>query len=112
MSEYTVQRFLGRYAITWNDHGKRRRFRLQATDRSSAEAEARQWWKDETDTARTVGGIVDDYIAAREQFGMVLPGQEVYAIPSLLAEAQVGTPAVPEPPIPHRGFWRRLQFWR
>ena len=49
---------------------------------------------------------------AREQFGMVLPGQEVYAIPSLLAEAQVGTPIVPPQPLPHQSLWRRLQFWR
>jgi excisionase family DNA binding protein len=47
--------------------GKRRRYGLAATDRSTAEAEARDWWRRETDTARTVGGIVADYIAAREQ---------------------------------------------
>lgn len=68
MSEFTVQRLRGGYAIVWRDeHGKRRRYGLQATDRSTAEAEARQWWRKETDTARTVGGIVTDYIAAREQ---------------------------------------------
>ena len=52
----------------WRDeHGKRRRYGLDATDRSTAEAEARDWWRRETDTQRTVGGIVTDYIAAREQ---------------------------------------------
>ena len=49
---------------------------------------------------------------AREQFGMVLPGQEVYAIPSLRAEAEVGTPQPPPKPVQHRSIWRRMQFWR
>jgi len=66
--EFTVQRLLDRYAVVWRDeHGKRRRFRLEATDRSSAEAEARDWWREQTDSKSTVGGIVADYIAAREQ---------------------------------------------
>jgi integrase len=65
---YSVQRLRGGYAIVWRDeHGKRRRYSLEATDRSTAEAEARAWWTRETDTARTVGGIVNDYIASREQ---------------------------------------------
>lgn len=66
MSEFTVQRLRGGYAIVWREDGKRRRFGLHATDRSSAEAEARDWWRAETNTQRTVGGIVNDYIAARE----------------------------------------------
>lgn len=65
--EFTVQRLRGGYAIVWRENGKRKRFGLHATDRSTAEAEARDWWRRETDTARTVGGIVTDYIAAREQ---------------------------------------------
>lgn len=68
MPGYSVQRLRGGYAIVWRDeHGKRRRYSLEATDRSTAEAEARAWWTRETDTARTVGGIVNDYIASREQ---------------------------------------------
>ncbi len=68
MSEFTIQRLRGKFAIVWRDEtGKRRRYGLDSTDRSSAEAEARAWWSRETDTARTVGGIVTDYIAAREQ---------------------------------------------
>jgi integrase len=67
MPEFTVQRLRGGYAIVWRENGKRRRWQLEATDRSTAEAEARAWWSRETDTARTVGGIVADYIAAREQ---------------------------------------------
>jgi hypothetical protein len=47
--------------------GKAAALSARATDRSTAEAEARDWWSRETDTARTVGGIVADYIAAREQ---------------------------------------------
>lgn len=77
MSEFTVQRLLGRYAIVWRDeHGKRRRWRLEATDRSTAEAEARAWWARETDTARTVGGIVADYINAREQAEIASTGRQ------------------------------------
>lgn len=67
MPEFTVQRLRGGYAIVWRENGKRRRWSLNATDRSTAEAEARDWWRRETDTARTVGGIVSEYIAAREQ---------------------------------------------
>lgn len=68
MQQFTVQRLRGGYAIVWRDEaGKRRRYGLAATDRSTAEAEARAWWTRETDTARTVGGIVSDYITAREQ---------------------------------------------
>jgi integrase len=70
MPEFTVQRFRGGYAIVWREEGKRRRWSLAATDRSSAEAEARDWWSRETDTARTVGGIVTEYIAAREAHGI------------------------------------------
>jgi integrase len=67
MPEFTVQRLRGGYAIVWREDGKRRRWSLEATDRSTAEAEARAWWSRETDTARTVGGIVTDYIASRER---------------------------------------------
>jgi integrase len=69
--EYTVQRLLDRYAVVWRDEaGKRRRFRLDATDRPTAEAEARAWWKRNTGTASTVGGIVESYIEARELAGI------------------------------------------
>lgn len=68
MPEFSVQRLRGGYAIVWRDEqGKRRRYTLAATDRSTAEAEARAWWARETDTARTVGGIVADYIDSRER---------------------------------------------
>ena len=52
---------------------------------------------------------------AREQFGMVLPGQEVYAIPSLRVDAQVGSTAPPPTMarVRRSGFWGRiLFFWR
>jgi integrase len=67
VQQFTVQRLRGGYAVVWRENGKRRRFGLFATDRSSAEAEARDWWTRETRAARTVGGIVTDYIAAREE---------------------------------------------
>lgn len=71
MPEYTVQRLLGGYAIVWRDEaGKRRRFRLDAADKPTAEAEARGWWKRNTGAASTVGGIVEAYIEARELAGI------------------------------------------
>jgi integrase len=61
----------GGYAIVWRDaEGKRRRYGLNATDRPSAEAEARGWWKRSTGAAKTVGGIVEAYIEAREAAGI------------------------------------------
>jgi integrase len=76
MQQFTVQRLRGGYAIVWSENGKRRRFGLDATDRSTAEAEARSWWSRETDTARTVGGIVADYIAARETAEIASTGRQ------------------------------------
>ena len=51
---------------------------------------------------------------AREQFGMVLPGQEVYAIPGLRVDAQVGTSAGPPTSAPAKRarFWNHILFWR
>ena len=70
MPQYTIQRLRGGYAIVWRENGKRRRFGLEATDRPTAEAEARAWWKAQTGVGRTVGGIVESYIEAREQAGI------------------------------------------
>ena len=71
MSEYTVQRLRGGYAIVWRDEvGKRRRFTLEAADRTTAQAEARNWWKRNTGAASTVGGIVGAYIDHRELAGI------------------------------------------
>lgn len=67
MAKYTVQRLRGGYAIVWRENGKRRRFGLEATDRPTAEAEARAWWKSQTGVGRTVGGIVESYIDAGER---------------------------------------------
>lgn len=71
MSEYSVQRLRGGFAIVWRDEaGKRRRYTLEATDRPTAEAEARTWWKRNTGSATTVGGIVEAYVDARELAGI------------------------------------------
>lgn len=72
MPEFTIQRLRGGYAIVWRDaEGKRRRFGLDATDRPTAEAEARAWWKRSTGANSTVGGIVQSYIEARAEAGIV-----------------------------------------
>jgi integrase len=67
VSEYTVQRLRGGYAIVWRDEKGRHRRQLEAGDRNSAEAEARGIWHRATDAAQTVGKIVEAYIVAREQ---------------------------------------------
>lgn len=72
MSGYTVQRLRGGFAIVWRDKtGKRHRFTLEATDRPTAEAEARGWWKRNTGAVTNVGGIVEAYIDSRERAGIV-----------------------------------------
>lgn len=66
MPEYTVQRLGKRYALVIpKGDGKRTRIRLNATDRSSAEAEARNVFRQITEEKPTVGTIVNDYIEAR-----------------------------------------------
>lgn len=73
MSEYTVQRLGRRYALViplgkdGRGKPKRHRIRLQATDRSSAEAEARHVFAGLKDEPWTVGRIVSEYIKARER---------------------------------------------
>lgn len=76
MSEYTVQRLRGGYALVWRENGKRHRRQLDATDRNTAEAEARGIWRRATDTSTTVGGIVADYIAAREAAEIASTGRQ------------------------------------
>jgi integrase len=71
MPEYTVQRLRGGYALVYREEGRRHRRQLEATDRNSAEAEARSLWNEASSTTNTVGGIVTDYIAAREQAEIV-----------------------------------------
>ena len=66
MSEYTVQRFRGGFAIVWHDaDGSRRRQKLAASDRAGAEAEARQSWRLGDQSERTAGSIVAAYQADR-----------------------------------------------
>lgn len=68
---YTVQRFRGGFAIVWTDaDGKRRRYGLDAADRQSAQAAARRFWRSAVERPlRTVGEIVDAYLADRAEHG-------------------------------------------
>lgn len=67
MSDYTVQRFRGGFAIVWHDgDGFRRRQKLAASDRAGAEAEARQSWRLGDRSKKTVGAIIAGYHADRE----------------------------------------------
>lgn len=67
MPDYSVQRFGRGYAfVVPLGRKKRKRFRLAATDRSSAEAEARAAWAALNREPWTVGRIVAEYIDARE----------------------------------------------
>ena len=71
MPDFTVQRLRGGFAIVWRDNcDKRRRYTLEATNRPTAEAEARAWWKRNTGADGTVGAIVEAYIDAREEAGI------------------------------------------
>jgi integrase len=71
-AQYTVQRFRGGFAIVWweIDPEDRRapphrcRKRLDATDRASAEAEARQRWEAGDDNPWTVGRIMASYLSS------------------------------------------------
>lgn len=70
MPEYTVQRFRGGYAIVHRDaEGKRHRRQLDATDKPTAEAEARSLWRRHTGASGTVGGIMAAYLKAGEEAG-------------------------------------------
>jgi integrase len=72
MSEYSVQRFRGGFAVVYHDaEGRRRRERLAATDRAGAEAEARQRWRLGDQSKKSVGNIVTAYHDDREANGTV-----------------------------------------
>lgn len=45
---YSVQRFRGGFAITWDDAGIRRRRKLAADTRAAADREAAQWWREQS----------------------------------------------------------------
>lgn len=71
MPEFTIQRLRGRYAVKWYDEsGKPHRNQLAATDRPSAEAEARARFRTIARPARTVGQIIPAYIDDRERAGI------------------------------------------
>lgn len=71
MSDYTVQRFRGGYAIVYEGAtGRRVRQRLHATDRPGAEAEARRGWSTEPGSEWLIGRIINAYIADREAAGI------------------------------------------
>ena len=62
--EYTVQKFGPGFAIVWWENAKRRRIKLKAKDRASADAEARIRWQTSDDTSWTVGRLMVGYLAA------------------------------------------------
>ncbi|KFI30987.1 integrase [Haematobacter missouriensis] len=64
MREYSVGRLNGRFVVTWDDNGKRRRFRLSALTRKEAEAEALTIIRRETrgsKAQKTVRAVWQDY---------------------------------------------------
>lgn len=77
MSDYSVQRFRGGYAIVYRDvEGDRHRERLRATDRPGAEAEARRGWAAGEGEQWLVSRIVLAYIADREAEGIASTGRQ------------------------------------
>lgn len=66
-AEYSVQRFRDGFALVYRDaDGTRRRYRLESTDRASAETEARKRWEAGDDTPWTVARIMNAYIASKK----------------------------------------------
>lgn len=61
-SAYSVQRLRGGFAIVYHFEGKRVRRQLDATDRQSAEAEARRIWAGAERGAWTVGRCMTGYL--------------------------------------------------
>lgn len=77
MPEYSIQRFRGAYAVVYQGaDGKRKRERLYATDRPSAEAEARKRWLGNDSASWTVGRIVIAYMADRQAEGIASSGRQ------------------------------------
>lgn len=95
MSEYSIQRLKGRYVIVWNDdEGKRHRYRLAATDRLGAEAEAAQRWRGGNDTAWTVERLMLAYIAARQSAGIASTQRQKDAWKAMRSYWSDATPAI------------------
>lgn len=63
-AEYTVQRFRQGFALVWREDGKRRRRQLGASNRQSAEAEARTIWQGADSSPWTVGRCMTAYLAS------------------------------------------------
>lgn len=68
MQEYRIGRLNGRFVVTWNDGGTRRRFRLDALSRKEAEAEALDLIRKQTAPAggATVSHLWDAYLSDRK----------------------------------------------
>lgn len=66
MSDYSVQRLRGGFALVYRHDGKRVRRQLTATDRQSAEAEARQLWAGADQRPWTVERCMTAYLATIE----------------------------------------------
>lgn len=66
MSDYSVQRLRGGFAVVYRVDGKRVRRTLTATDRQSAEAEARDLWRGADDSPWTVARCMTGYLATIE----------------------------------------------
>jgi len=62
--EYSIQRLRGGFAVVYRFEGKRVRRQLAATDRQSAEAEARKLWAGADESPWTVARCMTGYLAA------------------------------------------------
>ena len=69
---YGVQRLRGGFALVWREDGKRRRKQLQATDRQSAEAEARAEWAVSQGGDWTVGRCMMAYLTTIARAAQVM----------------------------------------
>lgn len=62
MSDYSVQRLRGGFALVYRIDGKRIRRQLASTDRASAEAEARALYRGTDSSPWTMGRIMTAYL--------------------------------------------------
>lgn len=65
--DYRLQRYRDKFAIVWDENGRRHRHSLGTADRAAAEAAARSFWQRRSvgGDYSTVGAVVDAYLVAK-----------------------------------------------
>lgn len=73
MSDYSLQRYRGKFAIVFHEAGRRHRHSLGTTDRATAEAAARHFWQRRSigGEAHTVGEAVSAYLVDKADIASI-----------------------------------------